>query len=165
MATNDKSFTLTHEFDAPVEQVFAAWTNADQLAAWFAPEGYKLNFVEEDIRPGGVGHYSMTSKHGMQMWGKMFFREIIPPAKLVYIQCFSNETGGIERHPMNENWPVELLTTVMLDEKEGKTILDLTWEPVNASIEEINTFVDGIFEMNQAWGGTFERLSAYLTKR
>ncbi len=160
--TYEKSFTLTHEFDAPVEQVFAAWTNADQLAQWFAPEGYKLEFSEADIRPGGVGHYSMTSKHGIQMWGKMFFQDIIPPAKLVYIQCFSNEQGTIERHPMNEKWPIELLTTVMLDEKGGKTVLDLTWEPVNASIDEINAFVDGIFEMNQAWAGTFTRLGNYL---
>lgn len=164
MAAKDNSFTLSHEFDAPIEKVFDAWTDADQLARWFAPMGYTMRSLQSDIKPGGVNHYCMTSEHGLKMWGKFFYKDIIKPFKLSYTQVYSNEEGGIERHPMIKNFPIEIFTTVMLDEKDGKTILKLTWEPLNASIEEITRFADETFELSQEWGGTFELLAAYLNK-
>ena len=92
----------------------------------------------------------------------IFYKEMIPPAKLSYTQVYSNEQGGIEPHPMIKNFPVEILSTVMLDEKNGKTTLDLTWEPINASTEEITRFSDETFELSQEWGGTFAQLEDYL---
>ena len=162
MAKTDNSFTTSCEFDAPVEKVFDAWTKVEQLSKWFAPEDYSLIFAESKISPGGVSHYCMTSEHGIEMWNKLFYKQIIPPAKIVYTQCFSNNKGGIERHPMNPGWPLEIQTTVMLDDKGGKTLLKLTLEPINARQEEITTFIDGVFELNQSWGGTFEQLAEYL---
>jgi len=162
MAAIDNNFTISHEFDAPVESVFHAWTNTDHLAQWFAPKGYSVRFLESDIKPGGVSHYCMTSKHGLEMWGKIFYKDIIKPAKLSYTQCYSNEKGRIEPHPMIKTWPIEILTTVMLDEKGHQTLLKLTWEPVNASVEEITKFADGFFETSQEWGGTFDQLAEYL---
>lgn len=162
MAAIDNSFTITHEFDAPVEKVFDAWADADHLAQWFAPKGYSVIYTESDIKAGGVSHYCMTSKHGLKMWGKIFYKDFIRPAKLSYTQVYSNEQGGIERHPMIKNYPIEIFTTVMLDEKDGKTILDLTWEPLNASAEEVTRFADETFELSQEWGGTFEQLADYL---
>lgn len=165
MAKKDYSFTISHKFDAPVEQVFKAWTKVKHLKRWFAPKGYAMICAKKNIKPGGECHYCMVSKSGMEMWGKIFYKDIIAPAKISYTQCYSNEDGGIERHPMNGTWPLEIFTTVMLDEKKGKTILKLTWKPINASLEEINTFTDGIFEMNQAWGGTFQQLAKYLANK
>jgi uncharacterized protein YndB with AHSA1/START domain len=162
VAAKDNSFTISHEFDAPVERVFNAWTDADQLAQWFAPKGYSMRALKSDIKPGGVNHYCMTSEHGLEIWGMIFYKDIIAPAKLSYTQVYSNEKGGIEPHPMIKNFPIEIFTTVMLDEKDGKTILNLTWEPLNASMEEITRFTDETFELSQEWGGTFEQLTEYL---
>jgi uncharacterized protein YndB with AHSA1/START domain len=162
MGVKDNSFTLSHKFDATVEKVFEAWTSPDKLAQWFAPKGYSMNFAKSDIKPGGVIHYCMTSQHGLKMWGMIFYKDIIAPAKLSYTQVYSNEQGGIEPHPMIKNYPVEILSTVMLDEKDGKTLLNLTWEPINASIEEITRFSDETFELSQEWGGTFEQLAEQL---
>ncbi len=162
MAANDKSFTLSREFNAPVEKVFEAWTNTDQLKLWIAPKGYSVIYAKGDIKAGGESHYCMASKHGLEIWIKKFFKDFIPPAKLSYTQVYSNEQGGIEPHPMIKNFPIEIYTTVMLDEKNGKTTLDLTWEPVNASIEQITRFIDETFELSQEWGGLFDQLEEYL---
>lgn len=159
----DHSFTLSHKFDAPVEKVFDAWTIPDQLAKWQPSKGYSMIFSKSDIKPGGMSHYCMVSTGGLEMWSMLFYKDVISPAKVSYTQVFSNEQGGIEPHPMIKNFPVEILSTVMLDEKNGKTTLDLTWEPVNASIEEITRFSDETFELSQEWGGTFAQLEKHLT--
>ena len=162
MALSNNSFTLSHEFNASAEKVFEAWSNPEQLKQWFAPKGYSVVYSKADIRAGGESHYCMVSKSGLEIWGKMFYKDFIPPAKLSYTQVFSNEKGGIEPHPMIKNFPIEIFSTVMLDEKDGITKLDLTWEPVNASIEEITRFTDETFEMSQEWHGMFEQLETFL---
>lgn len=87
----DHIFTLSHEFDAPVEKVFEAWTDTDQFKQWFAPQGYSLLFAKADIKPGGEIHYSMTSKIGIEIWRKLFYKDVIAPAKLSYTLVYSNK--------------------------------------------------------------------------
>ena len=82
-----------------------------------------------------------------------------------YTQVYSNEQGQIQAHPMIKDFPAEILTTVLLDEKDGKTTLKLTWEPLNASIEEITKFSDEVFDLSQEWGGTFKRLADCLANK
>jgi len=161
----DNSFTLSHEFEVPVEKVFAAWSETDQLKQWFAPQGYSLLFANSNIKPGGETHCCMTSKAGIEIWRKLFYKDIIAPAKLSYTVVYSNEKGGIEPHPMIKNFPIEIFTTVMLDEKNGKTTLNLSWEPLNANMEQITRFSDETFNLSQEWGATFERLSQYLANQ
>jgi uncharacterized protein YndB with AHSA1/START domain len=85
------------------------------------------------------------------------------PTKLVWAHSFSNEAGGITRHPLSATWPLELLTTVTLEEQpDGKTKVTLVWSPLNASPEELQTFDAARDSMRGGWGGTFERLDAYL---
>jgi uncharacterized protein YndB with AHSA1/START domain len=162
MGANKNSFTLSHEFNAPVEKVFDAWADTEHLKQWFAPKGYTVEYTKADIRPGGESHYCLASEHGLKIWGKMFYKDIIPPFKVSYTQVYSNEQGGIEPHPMIKNFPIEIFTTVMLEEIDGKTKLDLTWEPLNASMEEETRFIDETFELSQEWGGMFDQLEEYL---
>jgi uncharacterized protein YndB with AHSA1/START domain len=162
MSISNNSFTITHEFNAPVEKIFDAWTNPDHLKNWFAPKAYSIVYTKADIRENGECHYCIKSKGGLELWGKIFYKDFIPPARLSYTQVYSNEKGGIEPHPMIKDFPVEVFTTVMLDEKDGVTTLDLTWQPVNASVEQITRFIDETFELSQEWGGMFEQLENYL---
>ena len=96
------------------------------------------------------------------MWGRWVFREITPPERLVLIQSFSDAEGGITRHPMAPVWPLETLATTMLSEYDGKTLLTLTWQPFNATDEEIATFNASHDSMNGGWEGTFRQFETYL---
>jgi uncharacterized protein YndB with AHSA1/START domain len=82
---------------------------------------------------------------------------------LVWVNSFSDEAGGLTRHPMNPTWPLEMLTTVTFEEQPGdKTKLTIRWQPLNANAEERKTFDAGHASMQQGWGGTLDQLAAYL---
>jgi uncharacterized protein YndB with AHSA1/START domain len=69
----------------------------------------------------------------------------------------------LTRHPLSPTWPLKLLTTVTFaDAPGGKTSLTLRWSPLDASADERKTFDAAHNGMQGGWGGTFERLDAYL---
>jgi hypothetical protein len=55
-----------------------------------------------------------------------------------------------------------MLTTVIFEDQGKKTLVRLTWSPLNASDEELRTFIDGMAGMNGGWGGSFDQLDNAL---
>ena len=96
------------------------------------------------------------------MWGKFVYREIVPPEKLVFINSFSDEKGGMTRHPMAPTWPLKCCPRSPSRKPGGKTRFTVRWSPYNATAEEQKTFDAGHASMTQGWGGTMEQLEAYL---
>jgi uncharacterized protein YndB with AHSA1/START domain/DNA-binding transcriptional ArsR family regulator len=47
-------FRIEHTTPAPVAEVWWAWTDAEQFAAWFAPDHFTVPECELDTRPGGA---------------------------------------------------------------------------------------------------------------
>ena len=156
-----KEFNITRLFDAPPELVFKAWTEPEHLSRWFGPKGTVVKSVQMDLRPGG-SLLSCMEFNGHASWGKWVFREITPPRKLVYVNSFSDEKGGLTRHPMSQTWPLEMLTTVTFEEQKGKTRLSLAWVPLNANAEEIQTFLGAMEGMKGGWTGSFDNLDSEL---
>jgi uncharacterized protein YndB with AHSA1/START domain len=107
----------------------------------------------------------MKTPDGTVMWGKFVYREVVPPEKLVFISSFSDENGGLSRHPMAPTWPLEMFSVFSFEEQPGgKTKFTVRWSPHNATEEERKTFEAGRAGMNQGWSGTLEQLEAYLAK-
>jgi len=82
-----REFTLTHVFDAPREVVWKAWTEPEQLARWWGPEGIStpLATIEMDVRPGGRFRLTMVSDaDGSEFPSEMEFREVTRPERLVF---------------------------------------------------------------------------------
>jgi uncharacterized protein YndB with AHSA1/START domain len=98
------------------------------------------------------------------MWGKFTYREIVAPERLVLVSSFSDEDGGITRHPMSPTWPLEMLSTTTLAERGDKTILTIEWSPLEPTEQERQTFDRAHENMNAGWSGTFEQLAQYLAK-
>jgi uncharacterized protein YndB with AHSA1/START domain len=173
MSTTTAPFVISRVYDAPRDRVWKAWTEAERLKKWWGPAGFKVHTCKVDLRPGGFFHYGMTAPDGSDMWGKMAYREIEAPKKLVFINSFSDPKGGVTRHPWHQTWPLELLTTITFDElgsnpKEhgaGKTKVTVHWVPADGSSElECKTFDEGRASMNQGWGGTLGQLTNHLKK-
>jgi uncharacterized protein YndB with AHSA1/START domain len=159
-------FVISRVFDAPRDQVWKAWTEAERLKQWWGPAGFTVHTCKVDLRPGGIFHYGMTGPDGSSMWGRFTYREISAPKKLVFINSFSDEKGGVTRPPFSEDWPAETLSTVTFEEQGGKTKLTVHWVPADSSTEiERKTFDAGRDSMKQGWSGTFERFTEYLKKR
>ena len=158
-----KDFEITRTFNAPLQLVWKVHTEEKHLAQWWGPVGFKMLKCNVDLRVGGMFHYGMESPDGNKMWGKFVYREIVPITKLVFIVSFSDENGGITRHPLAANWPEEMLNTLTLSEENGKTTLTLRGKPINATEEENAMFYNSFEGMNQGFAGTYKQLEDYLS--
>jgi len=157
-----RPFVLSRTFDASREQMWKAWTERTQLMQWFGPKGFTMPAAKMDFRPGGSFHYCLQSPDGKEMWGKFTYREISAPERIVLVNSFSDEAGGVTRHPFSSTWPLQMLSTFTMTEHEGKTTATVEWVPIDPTPEERETF-DGAHDgMRQGWGGTFDQLAAYL---
>lgn len=163
-AMSSRPFVLTRGFSAPREIVWKAWTQAEHLKAWFGPKGFTMPFAKLDLRPGGIFHYRMESPDGPTMWGRFAYREIVPPERLIWVNSFSDETGGVTRPPFSDPWPREMLTKVTFAERGGKTVVTIQSVSINATEEERKTFDSNHASMNQGWSGTMEQLETFLAK-
>ncbi len=160
-----EDFVMSRVFDVPRDLLWKCFTEPERMKQWWGPKGFKVLSAKMDLRPGGSYHYGMQSPDGHAMWGKFVFREVVPQERLVFINSFSDEKGGITRHPGNENWPLELLSSFTFEDMPGgKTKFTVRWAPHNANEEERKTFDTNRDSMRQGWGGTMDQLEAYLTK-
>lgn len=162
--TNNPEFIITRTFDAPREKMWQAWTDPKRFAKWFGPKGFTSEVKTMDLRPGGMLHTCLKSPDGHEMWGKLVYREITKPSRLVWEHSFSDKDAGITRHPFHKDWPLKLLTTVVLEEVGKQTKLTLTWVPLDANEVERDAFAKEVPGMQQGWGGTFEQLTDYLAQ-
>ena len=133
------------------------------MSQWWGPKGSKVLKSMMDFRVGGNHHYGMEYMEHT-IWGKQIYREIVPPEKLVFINQFSDEKGGLGRHPMSPDWPPQMLTTITFIEREHKTTVVIEWVPIEATDVERKTFDEGRQSMKQGWGGTLDQLAEYLAK-
>jgi uncharacterized protein YndB with AHSA1/START domain len=111
---SDREVVVTRIVDAPARLVFEAWTRAELFKQWWVPKsfGMTLRSCELDVRVGGGYRlvFGTDPANTMAFFGK--YLEVVPPSRLVW----TNEEGG-------DAGPV---TTVTLEEKDGKTLVVLT---------------------------------------
>jgi uncharacterized protein YndB with AHSA1/START domain len=157
-----EDFILTRTLDAPRELVWKVWTQAEHLGKWFSPNGFGIIAANMDFRVGGIYHYGLRMPDGRAMWGKWVFREIVAPERVVVVQCFSDEHGGVSRHPLSPDWQQYMLSSMSFAEQGERTLFTLRWAPHDATEVETKTFDAGRASMEQGWGGTLEQLTAYL---
>jgi len=154
---------LTREYNAPRQLVYDAWTQPDHLRNWQFPfKGFTCEFVSADIKPGGSSLHKMTAPNGFEMWLLTKYEALTPPESLVFRQYNSNEASDILPNPKMPSWPKEMRTTIKLEEVNGKTKLQLIWQPISPTREEIETFEASRAEHDKGWGGGLEMLDEYL---
>ena len=127
------------------------------------PKGSVVVASKMDFRVGGTYHGAMRDPRATSCGPSSSIARSSAPERLVWEHSFSDEAGGLTRHPLSPTWPLKLLTTVTFDELlKGQTELTLRWSPLDATPEEQKTFDAAHDGMRGGWGGTFERLTAYL---
>jgi uncharacterized protein YndB with AHSA1/START domain len=138
---------ITRVFDAPVERVFAAWTDPAQFAQWFGPHGMKNTLCEFDLRVGGIWRLQAEGLGTRRALSGRYL-EIDPPRRLVFTWAW-HETGDLLT-------PREHETTVALDFKSVGRRTELT---LTQSLFRDRTGADN---HRWGWGQSFEKLVDFL---
>lgn len=135
-------------YDAPLQAVWDAWTDLEQVVQWWGPRGFTLTTHSKDLRPGGIWHYTMHGPDGVDYPNKTLYHVVEPCAKLVY------DHGGYDDRP-----PL-FRVTALFSEENGKTRLEMSMAfPTPEVAEQMRKFI------KQASGeSTWDRLAEYLAK-
>jgi uncharacterized protein YndB with AHSA1/START domain len=146
--SNANEIRIIRIYDAPVETVWDAWTDPDQIAQWWGPRGFTTITHTKDLRPGGSWVYNMRGPDGTDYPNRASYLEVEKCAKLVY------------DHGANDDQPPFFRVTVLFSDIKGKTKLEMSMTlPTPEAAQETRAFIKKI-------GGysTWDRLSEYLEK-
>lgn len=91
--TENLTLTVTAEFAAPIERVWAAYSDPRQLERFWGPPGWPATFFTWDHTVGGRADYGMTGPHGDSHRAYWEFLEIDEPRGFSVLDGFSNEDG------------------------------------------------------------------------
>lgn len=82
----DGRVLITRVFDARREQVFEAWTDPDELAAWYGPDQFDTprDRIRIDLRVGGRFELTMVQRGGGAEFAIGYdIVELVPPELIV----------------------------------------------------------------------------------
>lgn len=150
--SNEREIVITRFFDAPPEIVFEAWTNPEQLARWWGPEGFTNPVCELELRVGGNWRIVMRAPHGAQYPCRGVYLEIVAAKRLV----FTNIAEDNEGRPVLDG-----LTIVTFEEENGRTKLTLR----TRAVAVVPDAVEKLAGMDIGWSMSLDRLARELALR
>jgi uncharacterized protein YndB with AHSA1/START domain len=143
--TANQQVVVTRVFDAPRELVFRAWTDPDQVAKWYGPQGFDIppESVVIDLRVGGRFELRMV-RAGMELEMRLGYEiiELVEPELLVLRHDAKPELGI----------PNATVTRVELYDEDGKTRMVLTDGPYTES-----------GHAETGWTQAFDKLAALVS--
>jgi uncharacterized protein YndB with AHSA1/START domain len=152
-----KELNITRTFDAPLDKVWQAWTDPEQIAKWWGPRGVTNPTCEWDAKPGGKIHIVMLAGAELgQMAGQEWpmsgeFKEVEAPKKLVFT---SSALSGDKEILKN-------LNTVTFEEKDGKTTMHIN-VVVTMATSEAKFALEG---MDMGWNQQTDKLAEFVESR
>jgi uncharacterized protein YndB with AHSA1/START domain len=144
MSAEDRELTTTRLLDATRERVFRAFSDGQQLAQWWGPNGFTNTFHEFDLRAGGTWRYVMHGPNGADYPNESVVVGVVEPERIVI------EHVSAPRFQL----------TITLVPEAGKT--RLTWRqrfPSAAECDKIRALAVPANEQN------LDRLAAHLARR
>jgi uncharacterized protein YndB with AHSA1/START domain len=96
--SDTKHVQIERTFHAPIDLIWAMWTEADHFANWYGPMGANIPKADMDVRVGGRRHIEMhmdTPRGPMQMYFVGEYREVDPKTRLVYTEAMADATGNL----------------------------------------------------------------------
>ncbi|GAA4094153.1 SRPBCC domain-containing protein [Mucilaginibacter panaciglaebae] len=108
---SNRKLNITRAFNAPVEKVWRAWTEAEQLDKWWAPRPWRAITKTMDFTEGGHWLYCMAGPNGEKAWCKVSFQTIEPGKNFVADANFCNEEGAIDANFPTMTWDNRFLST------------------------------------------------------
>jgi uncharacterized protein YndB with AHSA1/START domain len=148
MAAQSGGLTLEMVRALPVApaRVFAAFSDQDELARWWGPEGFGVGSLDFDPRVGGTYRIEMKPPEGdpFDLGGE--FREVDPPGRLAFTFVYEDP-----------------------DPDDVETLVELSFRDLGGSTEVV--FTQGRFKTEarrelhrDGWTDSFDRLEQVISQ-
>jgi uncharacterized protein YndB with AHSA1/START domain len=121
MTDSPDTVVIERDLDAPVDVVWAMWTDPEHFRQWYGPDGAAIPVADLDVRVGGPRLVCMevvTPEGPVQMWFAGEHREVVERRRLVYTESESDADGTPASPPT--------VVTVELEDLGGRTRVVLT---------------------------------------
>lgn len=99
-----RSITVERSFNAPLDPVWAAWTQADILCKWWAPKPYECVITALDLREGGRWSYYMQGPQGDRHYCFFDYEHIDPKVSFSGRDGFCDEHGVVNTEMPRMTW-------------------------------------------------------------
>lgn len=94
---NEKSIVVSREFEAPLSDVWRAYTESELLDQWWGPSPWHVETKQMNFKPGGYWLYAMVGPEGEKHWARMDYLAIDLYKSFDVQDSFSDENGVINR--------------------------------------------------------------------
>ena len=152
----NKEIKVEREFNAPLEMVWSAWTEAEILDQWWAPKPYKAKTKTMDFREGGYWLYAMTGPNNEEQYVKVDYLTINPRKSFTAYDVFCDANGNMDLSMPRNRWENEFtgkdqqtivhirLTFDSLDDLER--IIEMGFkEGFTAGLENLDQYIEAQF--------------------
>lgn len=113
----ERAITVERSFSAPIDPVWAAWTEADILCKWWAPKPYACVIKSLDFRAGGRWLYYMQGPAGDRHWCFFDYTEVRPKT------FFSGSDAFCDEHGMANGTKPKVRWEAHFKESDGTTLV------------------------------------------
>jgi uncharacterized protein YndB with AHSA1/START domain len=141
-SSSSLSLIVRRTIRASPERLFAAWTEAERLTAWWGPANVACPAAEIDLRVGGRYRIANTMPDGGTLWIAGEFLQIERPRLLVYSWRLEPSDTATER------------VTVRFESRGDATDVIVSHEHIaDAAIRD---------QHGKGWEGCLDGLAAYI---
>lgn len=170
----NNSIHVDRSFNAPIDLVWAAWTEAEILDQWWAPKPFQAVTRSMDFRVGGQWHYNMLGPEGDAQWCLFEYESIETEKYFSGIDAFCDENAKMDNTKPRVKWKNEFseeedstMVTILLhfDSLEDmETILQMGFkEGFTAGLENLDQYIKAQFYLRkQNKPDNKARVSSYL---
>jgi uncharacterized protein YndB with AHSA1/START domain len=89
-----QNVVVTRVFDAPVSEVWKAWSDPAYVMQWWGPTGFTCPLAEMDFREGGMSLVCMRAPQefgGQDMYNTWTYQKIVPLESIEFIHHFTDQ--------------------------------------------------------------------------
>ena len=143
----DQEVLITRIFDAPREQVFKAWTDPDEVAAWYGPQNFDTprERIDIDLRVGGRYELTMVQRGSGAEY----------PVRYEIVELVEPELIVLRSDPMPEiGMHDPTITRVELHDHGDKTRMTLSDGPYPP---------EGL-AAEAGWNSSFDKLAGFVAR-
>jgi len=95
--SNKRDLVVTRVFNAPVKQVWEAWSEPELVMRWWGPNGFTCPVARMDFREGGTSLVCMRAPKelsGQDHYNTWTYEKIVPLNRFEYILRFTDKDGN-----------------------------------------------------------------------